>query len=243
MKEIHISLKPEVLFEIGNFPVTNSLLISIVISAALIIFFVIVVKRLKAVPTTSQLFAEVAVMGALNFAQQITQDKKLGRAIFPVFLTAVLFILISNLMGNIPFLTPLSYDHEPIFRPPTTDYGFTLTLTLIMLCVWQATTIVTGGAFAIFKKYINFSSPMNFAVGLLELIGEIARTISLSFRLFGNIFAGEAIVAVMLGLTPFLIPVPFTLLGLVGAVVQAFILPILTLIFISMAVVKEGGHH
>ena len=80
-----------------------------------------------------------------------------------------------------------------------------------------------------------------FFVGLLDIVSEVSRIISFAFRLFGNIFAGEVLGAVMLFLFPFLLPLPFAILGLLTAVVQPFVFSVLTLVFISMAAQSESG--
>ena len=115
------------------------------------------------------------------------------------------------------------------------DYGMVFVLTAISVITVQIVAIFTHGPFGYLKKFINFSSPLAFALGLMDLIGELAKILSLSFRLFGNIFAGEVLGMVMLFLAPFILPLPFAMLGLITAVIQGFVFSLLTLIFISMA--------
>jgi F-type H+-transporting ATPase subunit a len=115
------------------------------------------------------------------------------------------------------------------------DYGLVLIMTLISIIVAQIVAIITAGPWKYLGRFINFKSPLAFFLGLMELVGEIAKIFSLSFRLFGNIFAGEVLGAVMLLLAPFFMPLPFLFLGLLSAVIQAFVFSVLTLVFISMA--------
>jgi len=99
--------------------------------------------------------------------------------------------------------------------------------------------IMVHGPFGYVGKFLNFRSPLAFALGLMDIIGEFAKVVSLSFRLFGNIFAGEVLGAVMLFLAPFFIPLPFMFLGLLSAVVQAFVFATLTLVFVMLAAEVE----
>jgi F-type H+-transporting ATPase subunit a len=115
------------------------------------------------------------------------------------------------------------------------DYGMVLVMTLISVLITQIIAIITAGPWKYLGKFINFKNPLKFFLGIMELIGEVAKIISLSFRLFGNIFAGEVLGAVVLFLAPFFVPLPFLFLGLLTAVVQAFVFAVLTLVFISMA--------
>ena len=89
-----------------------------------------------------------------------------------------------------------------------------------------------------FKKFINFSGPVNFYVGILELISEVSKMISFSFRLFGNIFAGEVLLIVMLTLAPYVVPIPFLFLELFVGFVQALVFAMLTLVFLKAATVE-----
>jgi F-type H+-transporting ATPase subunit a len=91
------------------------------------------------------------------------------------------------------------------------------------------------------SRYINFSSPINFFIGILELLGELTKIISLSFRLFGNIFAGEALLLIIGFLTPYIIPIPFLGLEIFGGFIQALVFSTLTLVFLSMLV--ENPNH
>jgi F-type H+-transporting ATPase subunit a len=94
--------------------------------------------------------------------------------------------------------------------------------------------------------FFNFSNPLKFFVGILELISEFARIISFTFRLFGNVFAGEVLLAIMALLVPYLVPLPFMFLEIFVGFIQAFIFGMLTLVFVSLAVTphegEEAGH-
>lgn len=247
MREINISLAAEELFSIGGFPVTNSFLSMVVLSTILIIVFTILARRLKAVPTKGQLFAETFVDGVYGFVKQVAGSDKAARRIFPLFSAMALFFLISNLIGVLPGMSAITANGTTIWRPPTSDYTIVFGITVVMFFVWQFTAIVTGGLVHHAGKFFNFSGfkkgiltgVIDFVMGIMDIIGEVAKIISLSFRLFGNIFAGEAIFAVIIGLAPYVVPIPFTVMSMFSGIIQAFVFPILVLIFISMSVATQ----
>jgi len=127
----------------------------------------------------------------------------------------------------------------PLFRPATADLNTTLALALISMTMVQ----VFGIKFqklSYFSKFINFSSPINFIVGILELVSEFAKIVSFSFRLFGNIFAGEVLLTVIMALVPVVVPMPFYGLEIFVGFIQSVVFSILSLVFFNMATI---GHH
>jgi F-type H+-transporting ATPase subunit a len=229
MADINISLAPQPVAMIGDFPITNSLWVSVMTSVGLILLFWIVGRRMKQVPGKTQLFLETFVTGSYDFVDGITGNKKVTSMLFPLFTTLAVFFLAANLIGFLPFWAPLTVGDTPLFRSPTTDYSLVFALTMVLFIVWQMVAVVTGGVFRYLWQYKN----------PLDLIGEVAKIVSLSFRLFGNIFAGEVIATIFLVLAPYVVPVPFYALSLLSSVIQAFVFPILVLIFINMAIVTK----
>ena len=130
----------------------------------------------------------------------------------------------------------------PLFRPGSADLNFTLALAVISVLMTQIVGFKVLG-FRYLKKFFNFSNPINFFVGVLELISEFAKIISFSFRLFGNIFAGEVLLTVILMLVPYFVPIPFYGLELFVAVIQAFVFAMLTLVFIKLATISHDHDH
>lgn len=229
MSEINISLKPEVLGTIGDFPITNSLWVSFFVSFVLILFFGIIAKKRKKNPGTIQLFAETFIDGCYKFVQSSTGNKKATALLFPLFATLVAFFLLSNLLGILPFWAAMSINDIPVYRAATADYTLIFVITMLMFITWQVVAVVTGGLWRYAKSYKN----------PLDIIGELAKIISLSFRLFGNVFAGEVIGTIIVTLLPYIAPIPFAALGMLSSVIQAVVFPILILIFINMATVSE----
>lgn len=127
-----------------------------------------------------------------------------------------------------------------LFRGANVDLNMTLALALISVTATQLFGVRYGGL-AYFKKFFNFSSPINFFVGILELIGEFSKIMSFSFRLFGNIFAGEVLIMVISFLVPVILPVPFMAFELFVGALQAYVFAMLSLVFFNMAATEH--HH
>jgi F-type H+-transporting ATPase subunit a len=163
----------------------------------------------------------------------MARDEKRAKRTFPLVFTMFLFILLANLFTFLPGAAAITSGDIPLFRAVTSDYGLVFVLTIIALVVVQVVAIVTNGPFGYLKQFIDVSSPLNFILGVMNLIGEIAKILSLSFRLFGNMFAAEVLGAVMLFLMPFFIPLPFMFLGLITAIIQAVVLLFL-LLYLSL---------
>lgn len=241
---LEISLAPEVLFRIGSFPVTNSFFWSIFLSLFIITITLTVRFSLKIIPGKFQSIIELLISGGYDFVESIIGDSKKAKRVFPLVMTLFIFIITANLATYVPGQSAFTFHGEdgvvPVFRAIMADYGMVLTMTLLTIFIVQIVAIYVSGPFGYVSKFINLRSPLKFFLGLMDVVGETAKIVSLSFRLFGNIFAGEVLGAVVLFLFPFFAPLPFMFLGLLTALVQAFVFSVLTLVFISMASESEG---
>ncbi|TXI31780.1 MAG: F0F1 ATP synthase subunit A [Niabella sp.] len=243
MSNIHVSITPETVFHIfETIPVTNSVLTTIFVSTFLVFFSLIIRLGIKFIPGKAQIITESMIGGLYDLTENITGEN--AKKFFPFIATFFMFILFSNWFGLLPLLG-IGVKHEesiiPFLRPATTDLNGTIALALISVITTQIIGIKALGANVHFSKFFNFSSPINFFVGILELVGEISKVISFSFRLFGNIFAGEVLLSVMFFLLPLALPIPFLGLELFVGFIQAAVFSILTLVFFQMAV--EKPHH
>ncbi|PIR57648.1 MAG: hypothetical protein COU71_03100 [Parcubacteria group bacterium CG10_big_fil_rev_8_21_14_0_10_38_31] len=237
--ELNISIAPEIIFYIKSFPVTNSLLWSLFISAFLILVTLILRFSLKMVPGGLQSCAEVLIEESFNFVKSVIGSEEKAKKVFPLFFTLFIFILAANLFTFIPGQSAITIKNGDgvisVFRAVMADYGMVLVLTIISVIIIQVVAIATHGPWGYLGKFLNFKSPLKFFLGVMDIVGEIAKILSLSFRLFGNIFAGEVLGMVMLFLIPFIAPLPFMFLGVLTAIVQAFVFATLTLVFITLA--------
>ncbi len=255
----------EPILQIGNFQVTNSLFSSILVTLVLVVTFIFVRGKIKQIPKGLQNFFEMILEFGLNFTDSITQDRKTSEKLLPVVLALFLFILLNNWFGLLPIIGTVGFyemhnGHNtfiPIFRGGTADLNMTLALALFAVIFSHLLGVFTIGAWKHFNKFINvetlleipknfkkdknvaFLNPVKFFVGLMEIIGEIAKVMSLSLRLFGNIFAGEVLLASMAMIFAFVLPVPFFFLEVLVGMVQAAVFSILTLVFLSMSTTAE----
>jgi F-type H+-transporting ATPase subunit a len=240
-----ISLRAEEIFHIGAFPVTNAVLLSSMVLILLAGLAWMLRRKLSLVPGMVQNISEIVVEGALGLMDSVLGDRKTSEKYLPLVLTVFLFVICANWLGLLPGVGSVIL-HEggesvPLLRSPASDLNFTLALALIVVTFVNALGFAAVG----FKKrasvFFNFKSPIDFFIGILELVSEFAKIISFSFRLFGNVFAGEVLLTIMAFLVPYLVPLPFMLLEIFVGFIQAFIFGMLTLVFVAMAVAEHGG--
>jgi F-type H+-transporting ATPase subunit a len=133
----------------------------------------------------------------------------------------------------------------PLFRSPAADLNFTLAFAVISVIVTNIIGMASVGTFKHLGKFFNFKGPIEFFIGILELISEIAKIVSLTFRLFGNVFAGEVLLTIIAFLVPYIIPLPFLFLEIFVGLIQSFIFAMITLVSISLhtAVHDEAPEH
>lgn len=241
---IHISLSAEQIGTFLGFPITNTLLMSWVVVVLLAVIAIAVGSNLKLAPSRFQTFIEWVIEFVQDYVTQILGNEKRARAFFPFLMTLFLFIATANLLEFTPGIGSLGFwqggDFVPLLRSVNTDLNVTLALAVIAVVVIEIAGVVAVGLRHYAGKFFNFSSPLNFVVGLIELISEISRLVSFSFRLFGNIFAGEVLIAVASYFVPYVLPSFFMSFELFVGVVQAAVFALLTLFFLKLAMVE--GH-
>lgn len=240
---MEISLAAEKIFEIGGFPITNSMILSWIVTVLLIATVLISTRRLQTIPSGAQNVFETAVEGLFNLCNSVIENEKQTKKYFPLVATIFLFVVLNNWMGLLPGIGPIGiYEiHHgemilvPLFRSANSDLNTTLALAIITMIGVQVFAVSAIGISKHIKKFIDFRGPINFFVGILELISEFAKIISFSFRLFGNIFAGEVLLIVVSFLMPLIAPIPFFFLELFVGFIQALVFAMLTLVFIKGA--------
>jgi len=239
----HISIAPKIVFHLLGWPISNSILATWAAMAVLIIIALVVKLTLKYKPSGLQNFMEFVVESLLSLVDSITGNRELSKRIFPWITTLFLIILLTNWMELIPGFATIGLKENghfiPLLRSASTDLNTTLAYALISVIMIQIIGITSVGFFKHFSKFINFKSGVGFFVGILEIISEIAKIISFSFRLFGNIFAGEVLLVVIAFLIPYVVPLPFYGLELFVGFIQALVFAMLTLVFMTMAAVPQ----
>ena len=233
-----ISLKAEEIFKVGGFTITNSLLLTFMVTGILVVLSLVIYKKINIVPGKLQSLVEVAIEKLMDLMKLILGSVEPAEKYLPLIATIFIFIMFSNIIGVLPGVGSLlhrSGEHNiPLFRSPAADLNFTLAFAMISVFLTNFFGMVSVGVLVHIKKFLNFSNPINFFVGILELLSEIARIISFSFRLFGNVFAGEVLLIIIFFLVPYIVPVPFVTLELFFGIIQAFIFAILTLVILAL---------
>ena len=217
----------------------------------LIVFAVLASRKTDLYPKGFQNFAEIIIEGLFNLFDSVTNNRRLTKKFFPICATIFLFVIIANWTEVLPGLGSIGIWEEvehhgevktilvPFLRSPSADMNFTLAIAIVSVVATQVFGVILVGFFKYFKKFINFKGPIQFFVGILEIIGETAKLLSFSLRLFGNIFAGEVLLLVMAFLIPFIAPLPFYILEIFIGMIQALIFSMLTLVFLTTAAQAE----
>lgn len=245
-----ISLASKIIFHIGPLAITNSMIASWLAIAVLAFLAFLATRKLNKVPRGLQNFWEFVLESLLNMVESVTMDKDKARRFFPWIASFFLLILATNWMELIPGFGSIGLLEEvhgkmevvPFLRSANTDLNTTLSFAVISVFMTQVFGIASIGFFKYLGKFINFRGPINFFVGILELISEVAKMISFSFRLFGNIFAGEVLLVVIMFLIPYVVPVPFYAMELFVGFIQALVFAMLTLVFMTMATSAHEEH-
>lgn len=241
---IHISLVAERIGDFLGLPITNTLLMSWVVVALLTILGVHIGRGAKLVPNRVQTLFEMGFEYIYDYIAETLESRDMARTFFPLVVTIFLFIFTGNLLefipgvGSIGFFEP-SGAFTPLLRSMNTDLNMTLALSIIAFGVIEITGILAIGVWKYAGKFINVrSGVLGFFIGIIDLVSELARLMSFSFRLFGNIFAGEVLITVIIFFVPYIAPVPLMLFELFVSFIQAVIFALLTLFFIKLAIAE-----
>ena len=262
-EEHGLSPKAEEVGRLFGFPITNSMIVSWIVSLGLIIFVQIASRNMKSVPEGAQNFLEWLVGGLYTFIEGII-GAHLTKRTFWFFATIFIFILSANWLGLIPGVGTIGWGHEtshgfkidqPLFRGANADVNMTLAMALVFFALWIFWSISEVGVLGFLKELFGPKGDTTgfmkwmmivifFAAGCLEVISILFRPVSLTFRLYGNIFAGENMLDAMATLIPglgWLLQIPFYFLELLMGLVQAVVFMLLTAVFTFLMCQHEEG--
>ncbi len=234
---LNINLEPEYIAFISSFPITNTFFTSVLVSIILIFLSITFYFSKNKNKNICFKILRVLIFELLYFIDMVTQDRSLTKKVFSLIATFFLFIVSANILSLVPgflgsFFVAVNGEQIPILRSPNSDLNITLALALWAVVGIQFFSLKNLGLRNYISQFINFSSIINFVLGFFEMISEGIKIFSFSFRLFGNIFAGEVLLLVIAFLAPYFIPLPFMVLEVFVGVIQAFIFAMLTLTFI-----------
>ena len=267
-KNVHeaVPLKPTPIFQIGKFAVTNSMLVTWIVAAGLIVFAQVATRKVKPVPDGIQNFWEWLVESLHNFLESII-GRELTRKTFWFFATIFIFILFVNWFGLIPGVGTIGWGHhdpatgafhvdQPLLRGGNADLNMTSAMAVIFFLLWIYWAIQANGVGGVLQHIFGPKGETSgilkvamyfifFMVGWLEIVSILFRPISLSFRLFGNVYAGENMLEAMATIVPalsWLIPIPFYFMEVLVGIVQALVFMLLTAVFTLLIAQHEPGH-
>lgn len=265
-------LAAETIFHIGSFPVTNSYFnttLALVLFVVFVGFLRLGMNKYYSkniAPKGLVNFFETIIELILSFINQVTGDKNKSYRLLPVVGSFFLFILIANWLGLLPGTGSLyiwgmhhgSLHQLPLLRPSNTDLNMTIAMSVLAVSMSHILGIAAIGFFKYTNRFIKlkdlwegiksfnpvklFTAIVEFFVGIIEVFSEIAKMVSLSLRLYGNIFAGEVLLTVLAGLVAYVVPLPFMALELLVGLIQAVVFSMLTLVYMNMATTDSHGH-
>ena len=247
---IHVAIKAETLFHIGPIAVTNSMVGTLIATGVLLWLAWSASRANSVVPGRLQSVLEFPIEFLAGIVRAQTGSR--WRAILPPVLTIFLLVLVANYVGLLPGVGTIGVHvvedgHEsvaPIIRPASADLNFTLALALVAFVLFVSWGIRANGVRGYLKETFVANPPyMTPLMTPIHIVSELSRIISLSMRLFGNVFAGEILLAVMLALTFAIVPVAFLGLEMIFGAVQALVFALLTLTYITLSTAGHGGGH
>lgn len=219
--------------QIGGLVITNTFFWTLTITAMLIASMVFIFREPRLVPTKTQNFFEFIIESLMGFTDSITGSREKTQEIFPLAATLFLLIWSVNLIELVPGVGVF-----PMLRSPSSDLNFTIALAVISIVSVNYYSIKHLGTGKYLGKFFNFKNPIQFFVGILEFVGEFSKVISLSMRLFGNLFAGEVLLIIISSLCAYLLPLPFLALEVLVTFIQALVFATLTVVFYSIATIE-----
>ena len=254
-----VSQKAENLFEIGGFPVSNSVLTTWIIALLIVVAVRVLVGTPKIIPSRGQALVEDMASGLRNSLEPIVGKSMIGK-VFPTLCGFFIFILLMNWSGLLPGVGTLKYNEGghwiDAIRPATSDLNTTFALSIVSFAAWTYFVLrYAGFKVLIFDLFGNKSDrnevgwPMwimlsfiFLGVGGIEVVSITFRLISLSFRLYGNVFGGENLIHSLGGIAPYVVPALAGLLEVLVGLIQAFVFTLLSAVYIGLICNHEGGH-
>jgi F-type H+-transporting ATPase subunit a len=259
----HITLPSERLFEVAGFPITNTLIAAWLSIIVLAVLFYVCTRKMKLIPGKLQNLAEMAVEALLSFVKSVAGEKQ-ARLLFPVVATIFIYVITNAYLALLPFFGTIVVTGQegtavPLFRSANTDINVPLSIAVMSFIFVEFWGMKSLGTFRYLGEFFNFGQIgrgvkelfmgkirpaitniafgfINLFVGMLEIFSHLIRIISFTFRLFGNMTAGEMLLLVSAFLIPLIFTIPFYGLELLIGFIQALIFAGLTLVFGTIAV-------
>lgn len=260
-----VPLAAEPIGHLGPLTVTNTMVNAWIVTVFFVIVAFVASRRPAGAPKGIHNVLEAIIEAGAKQVEKVAGDRKRARQFFPLIATIFFVVLANNWLGLAPGTGTFGFydlvhgevELVPLLRSAGSDLNFTLAIAVTAILFSHFAGLRAVGLVDYFSKFFNVRGifaamkhgPMavvtafiEFCVGLIEVVGEFAKMLSLSLRLFGNVFAGEVLMTVMLGLVSYVVPIPFLFLEIIVGVIQATVFSMLTLVYLSIATTPHGGH-
>ena len=250
------SIEPSVIFDIGGFPIANSTLFMILITLIVVVFSLVVLRKRQLVPSGAQAFFEIVYESVVKQIRTITGSDYHAARVLPIIAAVFIFVGVSNYLGMLPGLSSITFDGASLFRTATGDFNTTFGLAFGAIIILHAVSIKDFGLLGYIGKYIPVKqiredmkkgvlSPIyvfvTILIACLDIVGEFAKVISVSLRLFGNLYAGDVLTTILIGRFAFVLPSFWVAFGLLGALIQTIVFGSLITVFYMQAAGPEPG--
>lgn len=244
-------IEPIFLFDIFGFPISASTFMTFLIILIFVVFAIVAVKSFKKIPTSFQVFFEIIYEGIIDMLDEVTNSKKRSKIIFPLIASMFLYLLIANLIGLIPGISELTINGKQMFQTTTADFNTTFGLALASVIVINIISIKEWGIFPFLGKFFKVKevikgfkkgpgegamSLVDLFVGVLDIVGEIAKVISLSIRLFANMYAGQILAIILLGAFAYIVPGIWYGMNIFVGALQAMVFAVLVAAYYMLAI-------
>ncbi len=250
------SIDPSVIFDIGGFPIANSTLFMMLVTLIIVVFSLVALRKRQLVPSGAQAFFEIVYESVVKQIRTITGSDYHAARVLPIIAAVFIFVGVSNYLGMLPGLSSITFDGASLFRTATGDFNTTFGLAFGAIIILHAVSIKDFGLLGYIGKYIPVKqiredmkkgvlSPIyvfvTILIACLDIVGEFAKVISVSLRLFGNLYAGDVLTTILIGIFAFVLPSFWVAFGLLGALIQTIVFGSLITVFYMQAAGPEPG--
>lgn len=243
------SIEPEIVFSIGNFGVANSTLMILLMAIIFFLVGIFSIRKFTLVPGKFQSGLEMVYELIVGLVKQITGDEKHAKKIFPIIGTILVYFAVANVISLIPGLTDITYNGVAIFRTPTSDINTALGVSLAAVIALNIISLKEWGLMKYIGQYLpikniylgfkkgfmdGFVALVDLFVGVLNIVGELAKVISLSFRLFGNVYAGQVLAIIIMGALAYVLPALWTVMSGFTGLLQGMVFASLVAVYYTL---------
>lgn len=246
-----IGVQSEILFRGFGISIADSTMSILLIAVLLLCIGMFVIRRFTLVPTRTQIAIEAMYLGAYDLIANIINDDTKTRKAFPLIGALLFYLIIANLIGLIPGVEQITWNGVALFRTATSDFNTTFGLALGAIIIINLINITERGVLGYLEQFFKFRvvwqgfrksigdgllGIVEFFIGLLDIVGEVVKVVSLSLRLFGNMLAGQIIMIILLGFISVIIPSAWLAMNLLVGVLQAVVFASLVASYYALAI-------